>query len=215
MNEKTLSNKDLEFNNEKKNILKKMIVYDKSKKGSIDEEIKELVFLINSIENYYTTSSCAGRIMLIKVDKNRRKDKSEWLYVTHKEAKFKEMKRALEEGIKNAREGESIWFKQEPLILHVCAKNLESANKILTIARDSGLKKSGIITLSRRIIIEIEGTENISALVAKNCNKEKIILTDDLYLKALVDEANRKMLLNKSKNRNFFERIKREFGFER
>ncbi|MEM2121548.1 MAG: tRNA wybutosine-synthesizing 3 family protein [Candidatus Woesearchaeota archaeon] len=205
---------DAVFKNEKKNILKKMSFYDKSKKGSLDEEIRELVLTINSLDDYYTTSSCAGRIMLIKVDKNRRKDKSEWLYVTHKNAVFDDLKNALLEGIKRMREGDSIWFKQEPLILHVCAKNLESADKLLKMARDSGLKKSGIITLAHRIIIEIEGTENISTLIAKNSKTENGILVEDSYLKALIEEANKKMNITQNKNKNFLLRIKKEFNLE-
>ena len=35
---------------------------DLSKKGSIDDQIMELVQFINSKENYFTTSSCSGRI---------------------------------------------------------------------------------------------------------------------------------------------------------
>ena len=35
---------------------------DLSKKGSIDNQIMDLVQYINSKENYFTTSSCSGRI---------------------------------------------------------------------------------------------------------------------------------------------------------
>ena len=35
---------------------------DLSKKGSIDEQIMDLVQYINAKDNYFTTSSCSGRI---------------------------------------------------------------------------------------------------------------------------------------------------------
>ena len=35
---------------------------DLSKKGSIDEHITELIKFINAKEDYFTTSSCSGRI---------------------------------------------------------------------------------------------------------------------------------------------------------
>lgn len=35
---------------------------DLSKKGSIDDEIMDLVQYINAKDNYFTTSSCSGRI---------------------------------------------------------------------------------------------------------------------------------------------------------
>jgi len=52
------------FQKHKKDFLNKK---DKSKKGSIDGEIKKLVDKINSLENYYTTSSCSGRILIAKI----------------------------------------------------------------------------------------------------------------------------------------------------
>ena len=39
---------------------------DKSRKGSLDAPIEELVWELNSQENYYTTSSCSGRIAVFQ-----------------------------------------------------------------------------------------------------------------------------------------------------
>ncbi|MBW2966012.1 hypothetical protein KY342_02835, partial [Candidatus Woesearchaeota archaeon] len=52
----------MQFENQKKTFLKKI---DKSKKGGIDKEIIPLVNKINNSRNYYTTSSCSGRIVLL------------------------------------------------------------------------------------------------------------------------------------------------------
>lgn len=38
---------------------------DQSKKGSVDGDIKHVVSLLNSCEEYFTTSSCSGRIIVI------------------------------------------------------------------------------------------------------------------------------------------------------
>ena len=38
---------------------------DFSKKGSVDEDISHVVALLNSSKNYFTTSSCSGRIILV------------------------------------------------------------------------------------------------------------------------------------------------------
>ena len=43
---------------------------DLSKKGSIDEHILELVQYINGLDNYFTTSSCSGRICVFSEVKN-------------------------------------------------------------------------------------------------------------------------------------------------
>lgn len=50
------------FSQWKKQCLNKL---DLSKKGSVDEDIKHVVSLLNSCEEYFTTSSCSGRIILI------------------------------------------------------------------------------------------------------------------------------------------------------
>lgn len=51
-----------EFGRWKKQCLKKL---DLSKKGSVDEGITHVVSLINSREEFFTTSSCSGRTILI------------------------------------------------------------------------------------------------------------------------------------------------------
>lgn len=38
---------------------------DLSRKGNIDESIKELISFINSLDEYVTTSSCSGRIIVV------------------------------------------------------------------------------------------------------------------------------------------------------
>lgn len=38
---------------------------DLSRKGSVDEDAAEVVELLNSREEFFTTSSCAGRILLL------------------------------------------------------------------------------------------------------------------------------------------------------
>ena len=38
---------------------------DLSRKGSVDEPIRELVDFINSSDSYFTTSSCSGRIVVL------------------------------------------------------------------------------------------------------------------------------------------------------
>lgn len=38
---------------------------DLSRKGSVDEDVAELVQLLNAREQFFTTSSCSGRIILL------------------------------------------------------------------------------------------------------------------------------------------------------
>src|SRR3989338_6198016 len=123
---------------------------DKSHIGKIDMAIKKLVEKINSKQEYYTTSSCSGRIILIKARK--KKEKNLFLFVSHEKINFSEFKREIEKiakDIKNKKE--IIYFKQEPCILHVACNSLVSGQKLLEKARTSGWKRSGLIAAGKRI----------------------------------------------------------------
>lgn len=57
------------FKLKKKSIVDDSI--DLSRKGNIDESIRELISFINSLDEYVTTSSCSGRIIVVsKVSMN-------------------------------------------------------------------------------------------------------------------------------------------------
>ena len=164
---------------------------DKSLIGEIDPQIKDLVEALNSLEDYYTTSSCSGRIGLLHwIAKNKG---MEWVFKSHSVLSQQEIRR-LKEYFKT---GEEVWFRQEPLILHVCCSSLESAQKLMAAAQKTGFKRPGIIAITRRIIVEIKNDNIINALVAG-----KGFLADDIQLGLLVKAANSKLLEN-------FERIER------
>uniref|UniRef100_A0A8B9WED7 tRNA wybutosine-synthesizing protein 3 homolog n=1 Tax=Bos mutus grunniens TaxID=30521 RepID=A0A8B9WED7_BOSMU len=60
---------------------------DLSRKGSVDEDVLEIVQLLNGQEQFFTTSSCAGRIILLDRSVNGsevQKQNCCWLLVTHK-----------------------------------------------------------------------------------------------------------------------------------
>ena len=68
---------------------------DKSIKGSIDNDISRLVNEINSKKDFYTTSSCAGRIVLLEL-KSRKKTNCSWIFTKHDKVNFKEIIGSLE-----------------------------------------------------------------------------------------------------------------------
>ena len=98
---------------------------DKSKKGEIDAGILDLVNLINSKDSYYTTSSCSGRIILIQ-KKSAKKFDCEWILVSHDQIKLEDVKKALHEPL-----DAKVWFRQEPMILHVACKTIDDAKRFL------------------------------------------------------------------------------------
>ena len=54
---------DSNFSSEKARVLGKV---DLSRKGNVDEAVAELVCCINSLEDFYTTSSCSGRLVVLQ-----------------------------------------------------------------------------------------------------------------------------------------------------
>ena len=123
---------------------------DKSSIGGWDKPIEKLCNKINSLENYYTLSSCSGRSVLIKNVVEKTHDL--FVFRSHAKISFGELKKALELAVK-CKEG--VMFKLEPVILHVCCAKLEDAEKMLNKAREAGCKNSGIMTLGegKRIVL--------------------------------------------------------------
>ena len=80
------------FQQRKKDVLSKL---EKSSLGKWDEKIVSLCDKINSLENYYTTSSCSGRILLM-IDQEK-KAENLFLFVSHDKIKFDNLKNILKE----------------------------------------------------------------------------------------------------------------------
>ena len=174
----------MNFEKEKKEFLAKK---DKSKKGSIDIKIKRLVDKINSLPDFYTTSSCSGRILLLAIPSSNKKNEVEYLFRSHKKIGYNEIKKILKskKELKN-----DVWFKVQPAIIHVACNDIKNTKKILNIARDIGFRRSGIISVGKnKIIMELISTERIDAIVGKNGK----LLIDEGYFKVLVKEGNKKL----------------------
>ncbi len=183
----------MSFEKDKKVFLNKS---DKSKKKSIDSKIGKLVNLINSLPNYYTTSSCSGRIVLLK--RKVGKKGSKWLFISHDLVSFEQIKKHIKLS------KDDIWFKQEPLIMHICCKTVEDAKLFLGIVRQL-FKRTGIISLGKKITIEIRGNEHIDTIIAKNSG----LLVTESYLNILVKEANKKLERNFKNIERFYLLVKK------
>jgi len=177
------------FDLDKKNALGKA---DKSRKGDIDEDIEDLVKLINSSADYYTNSSCSGRIVLQIPFKKRME---EVIFIKHSPVRFSEINKSVKKIPKG-----TVWLKEEPIILHISCRTIADAQKMLDIARSIGLKRSGIIGIKKKIVVEIIGSERVEAPIARDGK----MLANDIYLKELVKEANKKLKKSKEKIELFY-----------
>ena len=181
----------MSFAHEKLQFLKKP---DKSGIKGIDREIMPLVNLINSKEEYFTTSSCSGRIILMP--ETGKKQENVFLFVSHKAVSVKDIKDILESSEKSLTSPSPVYIKHEPCILHVACKSLDSAIKLVSKARQSGWKKSGIIGIKPdKVMCELVSTEILAAPIA---DKGKVII-DNNYLKIAAKECNKKLAQTRNK----------------
>lgn len=157
---------------------------DKSSVGGWDNKIKKICDKINSLADFYTTSSCSGRIILmIQQDK---KGKDLFLKNWHDKISFQELNNALNDFSKRK---EIIKFKVEPPILHVACRDLKKATWILEKAKYVGFKRSSILTFDRNIIVELNSSDRLEFPIIMN----KRILVDDAFLKLIINVSNQKL----------------------
>lgn len=126
------------FNQRKKDILSKK---DKSSRQDVDEKIKLLCNKINSFENFYTTSSCSGRIYLIK--DQEKKGKGLFLFMNHDLIDFEKFKKNL-----NKCPGVVMRFKQEPCFVVVMCRGQSDAIWLINLAKHNGFDKCSINSIS-------------------------------------------------------------------
>jgi tRNA wybutosine-synthesizing protein 3 len=157
---------------------------DRSSIGGWDKRIKGLCDKINKLQDFYTTSSCSGRVILmIQQDK---KGKDLFLKTWHDKISFNSLKKALEEIVKIKK---LVKFKLEPPIIHIACRELRNATEMLEKAKYLGFKRSSILTCDRNVILEINASERLEFPIINN-NK---ILVDDEFLKLVVKMSHQKL----------------------
>ncbi|MCK5150096.1 hypothetical protein KAJ87_04185 [Candidatus Pacearchaeota archaeon] len=168
------------FSQRKRDVLSKL---DKSSKKSWDKKITKLCEKINSLENYYTTSSCSGRVVVM-LDQDK-KGPELFKFVSHDLICFNDLLRSFPKEKAKL----NLKFKMEPCILHVACKNLESAKKLYDKAKLAGWKRSGLISFDKNIILELNSTEKLEFPIMRNGN----FLVDEDFLRIIVLESNKKL----------------------
>jgi tRNA wybutosine-synthesizing protein 3 len=158
---------------------------DKSNIGTWDKKIQVLCEKINKKDNYYTTSSCSGRIVLLKYSED--KTEGAFLFRTHELINFKEFKEAILKAIKGY--NGLIEYQQTSCILHVACKTIYDSLDIVKKAKESGWKRSGVMSGGKRYVVELHSTEQSSFPIADNGK----LLVDDGYLRLIVKISNNKL----------------------
>jgi tRNA wybutosine-synthesizing protein 3 len=162
---------------------KQLAKSDRSNIGSWDKKLVPLCNKLNKKKNYYTTSSCSGRIVLLKASDKKIEDA--FLFRTHEKTSYKELKKVLNE----ISYEEGVEFQQTSCILHVACRTMEDALDLVRKAKEVGWKRSGVMTGGERYVVELHSTESMCLPIMD----KKKILVDDNYLKLIIEQANNKL----------------------
>ncbi|XP_065192335.1 tRNA wybutosine-synthesizing protein 3 homolog [Sycon ciliatum] len=166
---------------------------DRSKKGSIDEPVAEVVDTLNASDHFFTTSSCSGRVAIFwqgeeDVGCGRRKE-GKWLYVSHDPVIPADVVAAV---VSCPEQGDA-WLKFEPMVLHVQCQSLEAAQKLLVTSLGSGFRNSGIVLgRKQRYIMAVRSTHGMDVPLVIS-GKRRV---SEEYVNLLCDLANDKMSEN-------------------
>lgn len=173
---------------------------DMSSVGGWDEKIIPLCDKINADERFYTSSSCSGRI-IIMIDQEK-KGPGLFLLATHNESSFDEVRGKIDEVLASG-EKRDIKFKTEAPIIHIVCNTIEAAQELCDKAKDSGFKKTGIISFKRKIVLEINSGEKIEFPLIKDGK----VLVDDEFLKLVILDSNRKLSIGWEKLGRLLEKL--------
>ncbi|MFH0817349.1 MAG: hypothetical protein V1909_01815 [Candidatus Micrarchaeota archaeon] len=162
-------------------------------KKQVDERVLGIIEKINSNFKLVTSSSCSGRITLLEI--TEKKGDAHFYKKWHREVSFEEVW-----GAASSYGGRhKLWFRCEPFIIHIFAKDLDSANSLVKLARKAGFKRGGIWGFRKDWpFLELMGTSEFSLPVFD----EKILVSKE-HLEYIVRTANLTLRKNYSQLERF------------
>lgn len=168
-----------EFLDAKENALQSLSeAYNKEK---VDEGISQILTLINRIEGLYTSSSCAGRIVLLEIPSVGDKRAASFLGVWHRTIHSSELCSSSDHAHRGL-----LWLLAQSPILHIGAETLHLADTMVKLAVSCGFKNSALKSTEKKIVLEICSTERLDAPIGRDgvlfCNSE--------YLDLLIEISN-------------------------
>ncbi|RLF43994.1 MAG: hypothetical protein DRN17_05280 [Thermoplasmata archaeon] len=158
--------------------------------NEVDKKAIPIIEKLNGIDEFFTTSSCSGRIAIMELPSIGNKIDARFLGKWDDKIKIQDIKNALE----NAEKGE-IWMLAQPPIFHVSASDVNAASKLIKVAKQSGFKNSGIRSIGKRVTVEVRSTEEVDAPLGIDGK----LICDEKYLSLLVSIANE--IMERAKNK--------------
>lgn len=132
-------------------------------RGIVDPDVIPLLSVLNSHEDYFTTSSCSGRIQLAATHLPGEKFTMVVLGKWHRPVSPDELR-----GVLSVSRHRDLWLSVQGPILHVVCRNLEAASRLLVAARKAGLKHSGLVWVKDRVVAELVSSDRVEAPLRLN-----------------------------------------------
>ncbi|WP_054843409.1 tRNA(Phe) 7-((3-amino-3-carboxypropyl)-4-demethylwyosine(37)-N(4))-methyltransferase [Vulcanisaeta souniana] len=159
----------------------------------VDFDIYDFLLAFNkSLSDYYTTSSCSGRIALAKATRlSYSKGSGLFKFITkwHRPVTYSEVANVI-----NGISDDDVWLLVRAPIMHFIARDLNGALKILRIARETGFKHSGIYSVTRDgVVVEVQGEDRFEVPLVINGK----LITDIDKLRDIIDIANETLMFGK------------------
>jgi tRNA wybutosine-synthesizing protein 3 len=168
-----------EFLDAKENALKSL--RDACIERKVDEGVLPILDLINRIEGFYTSSSCAGRIVLLEIPQIGDKRGATFLGIWHRTIEHSELMAAATKATTGL-----LWLLAQAPILHIGAQTLDLADRMVKTAVSCGFKNSAVKSIGKKILIEICSTERLDAPIGR----DGCLFCEEKYLSLLVEISN-------------------------
>ncbi len=147
----------------------------------VDEGVLPILIIINKIEGFYTSSSCAGRIVLLEIPQIGDKQGAAFLGIWHRTIRLQELSNASTKATHGL-----LWLLAQAPIIHIGVETLPRAEKMVKTAISCGFKNSSIRSLGKKIIIELCSTERLDAPIGRDGS----LFCDEKQLSLLIEISN-------------------------
>ena len=129
----------------------------------VDRKILPILSRINAHSEYYTLSSCAGRILLLQIPRLGDKRHAVFLGRWHEVTSTEEVTAAAAKATEGV-----LWLLGQSPILHIGAHSLQAAEVMVKLGNAAGFKNSAIRSLGKRVIVEVASTERLDAPIGRD-----------------------------------------------
>lgn len=181
------------FDEKKRLALKKL--EEALQEQRVDLEVLDLINTINSFDNYYTTSSCAGRFVILAKNSFRGKYTAEFVYKTHSPpVDIQIVKESLEKEFEGY-----LYINVEPPTFHIACRTLDDAIALHQMAVDYNIGYSMFKTIKKSIVVEIRGTGMLQIPIGLY---NKVFLSEG-YLEHIISLSNEILTDEQSRIKKF------------